>query len=182
MKKLIATFAIFAVHVSAVLAADQQPLETPVRNNGEKDQLGILTPPPSAAPRINGAKVFGVRPGHPILWRLPVTGERPVRLSATGLPDGATFNAERGILGGSVAKLSLGDSVDLSGVTLRAADDDAEAVARGRFCTVLDVPEFCEIRGLPVVTSNYKLRVVQTADGGQALQAKVRNGFVLIVH
>ena len=73
------------------------------RQNNE-GQLGILTPPPSAAPRINGAKVFGVRPGHPILWRLPVTGERPVRLSATGLPDGATFNAERGILGGSVAK------------------------------------------------------------------------------
>ena len=60
------------------------------------EQLGILTPPPSAAPRINGAKVFGVRPGHPILWRLPVTGERPVRLSATGLPDGATSRIPSG--------------------------------------------------------------------------------------
>ena len=89
---------------------------------------------------------------------------------------------EFGTAGGSVAKLSLGDTVDLSGVTLRAADDEAEAVARGGFCTVLTVPEFCEIRGLPVVTSNYKLRVVQTVDGGQSLQTKVCNGLVLIVH
>ena len=89
---------------------------------------------------------------------------------------------EFGAVGGSAAKLSLGDTVDLSGVTLRAADAEAEAVARGGFCTVLTVPEFCEIRGLPVVTANYKLRVVQTVDGGQSLQTKVRNGLVLIVH
>ena len=88
---------------------------------------------------------------------------------------------EFGAVGGSAAKLVLGDSVDLSGVALRAADADAEAIARSGFCTVLTVPEFCEIRNLPEVTSNYKLRVVQTPDGGQALQAKVRNGFTLIV-
>lgn len=88
---------------------------------------------------------------------------------------------EFGAVGGSVAKLLLGDSVDLSGVALRAADADAEAIARSGFCTVLTVPEFCEIRNLPEVTSNYKLRVVQTPDGGQALQAKVLKGFSLIV-
>ena len=47
------------------------------------EQLGILTPPPPASPRINGARVFGVRPGRPILWRLPVTGARPIVASAT---------------------------------------------------------------------------------------------------
>lgn len=69
-----------------------------------RDQLGILTPPVAPAPRINGAKVYGVRPGRPIVWRLPVSGERPMTIAAEGLPEGATFNAATGVLGGRVAK------------------------------------------------------------------------------
>ena len=68
------------------------------------EQLGILTPKAQASPRINGARIFGVRPGHEIIWRLPVSGERPLELSASGLPEGATFDSAKGILGGSVAK------------------------------------------------------------------------------
>ena len=68
-----------------------------------REQLGILTPPPPASPRINGAKVFGVRPGRPILWRLPVTGERPMTLKAENLPAGAVFDEATGILGGAVS-------------------------------------------------------------------------------
>jgi len=44
-------------------------------------QLGILTPKAGAAPRINGARVFGVRPGHPVLFRVPVTGEAPLSVA-----------------------------------------------------------------------------------------------------
>ncbi|MCR5750984.1 MAG: NPCBM/NEW2 domain-containing protein [Kiritimatiellae bacterium] len=43
-------------------------------------QLGILTPPESAKPRINGPVVYGVRPGHPIIYRVPVTGQRPMKV------------------------------------------------------------------------------------------------------
>ena len=68
-----------------------------------REQLGILTPPPPASPRINGAKVFGVRPGHPIVWRLPVTGERPMTLKAENLPAGAAFDEATGILSGAVS-------------------------------------------------------------------------------
>ena len=68
------------------------------------EQLGILTPPEPAEPRINGAKVFGVRPGHPIIWRLPVSGARPLTLAAQDLPAGATFDARMGVLGGAVAE------------------------------------------------------------------------------
>ncbi|MBP5284563.1 MAG: NPCBM/NEW2 domain-containing protein [Kiritimatiellae bacterium] len=68
------------------------------------EQLGILTPPESAEPRINGARIFGVRPGHPVIWRLPATGARPMKFSASGLPEGVRFDAETGILSGSVAK------------------------------------------------------------------------------
>ena len=52
-----------------------------VRNHSP--QLGILTPPESPAPRINGPVVYGVRPGHPIIYRVPVTGERPMKISLT---------------------------------------------------------------------------------------------------
>jgi alpha-galactosidase len=48
----------------------------------------ILTPPAPATPRINGADVFGVRPGSPILFTIPATGDRPMEFSIEGIPDG----------------------------------------------------------------------------------------------
>lgn len=54
-----------------------------VRNNSR--QLGILTPPPARQPRVNGARVYGVRPGRPILFRVPATGEMPLKVEVLGL-------------------------------------------------------------------------------------------------
>ena len=48
----------------------------------------ILTPQPSAEPRINSAKVFGVRPGSPFQYLVAATGDRPMTFSAKGLPTG----------------------------------------------------------------------------------------------
>ena len=73
-----------------------------VRNHSR--QLGILTPREAPAPRINGARVFGVRPGHPILFRVPVTGAQPMSVAVTGLPEGAAFDPATRILSGRVAK------------------------------------------------------------------------------
>ena len=42
------------------------------------DEPEILTPPPAPTPRINGAKIFGVRPGHPLLYTIAATGQRPM--------------------------------------------------------------------------------------------------------
>lgn len=56
------------------------------------------------APKICGAKVFGVRPGHPILYTIATTGARPMKFAVEGLPDGVTLDAEHGFLRGSVAK------------------------------------------------------------------------------
>ena len=67
-------------------------------------QLGILTPKSGPAPRINGPSVFGVRPGRPVLYRLPVTGDRPMELSAGNLPPGLRFDPETQVLSGSVAE------------------------------------------------------------------------------
>jgi alpha-galactosidase len=62
----------------------------------------ILTPPPSPAPRINGAKVFGARPGSPFLFRVAASGEKPLAFSASGLPEGLQINKTNGCITGSV--------------------------------------------------------------------------------
>ena len=62
----------------------------------------ILTPPEPATPRINGPKVFGVRPGSPFLYTIPVSGQRPVAYSADNLPEGLTLNADNGRISGEL--------------------------------------------------------------------------------
>lgn len=62
----------------------------------------ILTPKPGPQPKINGPQVCGARPGRPFLYRIPCTGERPVRFSAAGLPRELKLDAETGIISGAV--------------------------------------------------------------------------------
>ena len=63
-------------------------------------QLGVLTPAERPEPRINGADIWGVRPGHPVIFRVATSGERPMRFTATGLPEGVTLDG-RGVLRGT---------------------------------------------------------------------------------
>ena len=64
----------------------------------------ILTPLPPAAPRINGAKSFGVRPDAPFLFKIPATGERPLFYSVKNLPSGLVVDANTGIITGALSK------------------------------------------------------------------------------
>jgi alpha-galactosidase len=64
----------------------------------------ILTPKPPATPRINGAKVFGVRPGHPFLFTIAATGDRPMTFSADGLPAGLILDSKTGRITGTLDK------------------------------------------------------------------------------
>ena len=64
----------------------------------------ILTPKPGPAPRINGPKVYGVRPGSPFLYRIPCTGERPLLFRAGDLPEGLTLDSQSGIITGKITK------------------------------------------------------------------------------
>ena len=64
----------------------------------------ILTPDAPLSPRYNGPLVFGVRPGSPVIFRFPFSGERPMRFSVEGLPEGASIDREKGILGGKVER------------------------------------------------------------------------------
>lgn len=67
-----------------------------------------------AAPRFVGAEAYGVRPGHELIWRVPVHGA--TRVEALALPKGISFDAARRTLRGRIA--TPGDYT----VTLRASD------------------------------------------------------------
>lgn len=62
----------------------------------------ILTPPVALTPRINGAKVYGSRPGHPFLFRIAASGKKPMTFAATNLPNGLTLDPKTGIISGAL--------------------------------------------------------------------------------
>ena len=82
----------FAVSGAAPVALDV-PVEPRV----------VLTPKPGPAPRINGPVLTGVTPGHEVLYKIPVTGTRPITYGARGLPNGLTLDASTGIVHGVIA-------------------------------------------------------------------------------
>lgn len=51
--------------------------------------------PFSGAPVITAPSVYGAAPGKPFLWRIPVLGERPIRISVDGLPEGLVLVENR---------------------------------------------------------------------------------------
>ncbi len=62
----------------------------------------ILTPADKPNPKINSAKIIGVRPGNPFLYTIAATGVRPMQFSANNLPKGLTLSAKTGIITGIV--------------------------------------------------------------------------------
>ncbi|MCK9399111.1 MAG: NPCBM/NEW2 domain-containing protein [Bacteroidales bacterium] len=70
------------------------PLEPPVQ------KPYILTPPVSAQLRINGPSVFGATPGRPFLYKIPVTGRKPVVYSVDSLPAALQLDTKTGLITG----------------------------------------------------------------------------------
>jgi alpha-galactosidase len=77
----------------------------------------LLTPPPADTPHLNGPKIYGVRPGHPFLYRIPCTGVRPMRFSADHLPGTLKLDRRSGIITGSAPQ-----QAGAFAVTLRASN------------------------------------------------------------
>jgi alpha-galactosidase len=92
MKRILLTVLFFATLLSF---ADAQP------SNSPPEPKIILTPKPGPAPRLNGPRVYGCRPGHPFLYRIPCQGERPMKFSATGLPASLQLDSNTGIVTGA---------------------------------------------------------------------------------
>ncbi|HEX4031020.1 MAG TPA: putative Ig domain-containing protein [Terracidiphilus sp.] len=85
---LVSLFAVLLPWLASTVSAGQTPAE-------------IRTPKPSKAPRINGPKIYGARPGHPFLYRIPCTGNRPMRFSVSGLPSSLHLDPASGIITGA---------------------------------------------------------------------------------
>lgn len=64
----------------------------------------ILTPKAPKTPVINGAAVYGVRPGHEMIYRVAATGDQPMTFKAKGLPAGFNLNPKTGVISGKVSK------------------------------------------------------------------------------
>ena len=79
-----------------------------------KDIHYILTPLESPKPRINVAKIFGVRPGHPFMFTIAASGKRPMTFTAENLPQGLSLDPKTGIITGVLK--AKGESI----VTLKA--------------------------------------------------------------
>lgn len=72
-----------------------------------------LTPPIDSAPSINGASVYGVTPGAPLLYTIAASGDRPMTFYAKGLPKGVKLDPKTGIITGKISargtyKVSIG--------------------------------------------------------------------------
>ena len=65
-------------------------------------RIAKLTPF-EGAPKINLARIIGASNGKPILFRIPVTGKRPIEYGAYNLPKGVTL--EGNILNGIVDEI-----------------------------------------------------------------------------
>lgn len=65
----------------------------------------LLTPPSSPRPCINGARIFGVGPGSPLLYTIAATGDRPMTFGVTNLPAGLQLDSQTGQITGSLSKV-----------------------------------------------------------------------------
>ncbi len=109
----------FALLSTVALAADPAPVPEVVR-----------TPHAPATPRINGARVYGARPDHPFFYHLPVTGERPVTVAATGLPAGLTLDPQTGNITGTTTERGA-HPVEFTATNARGVDKATISVVIG---------------------------------------------------
>ncbi|AQT69427.1 Alpha-galactosidase A precursor [Anaerohalosphaera lusitana] len=91
-------------HADWAMAKIEYSGSTPKTIEMPKPEPYILTPEPGPEPRITGPKVFGVRPGSPILFTVTATGDRPIKFKAYELPDGVSLDPDTGQMRGELDK------------------------------------------------------------------------------
>jgi len=69
-----------------------------------QQESDLRTPQPPATPQLHGPKIYGARPGHPFVYRIPCTGKRPLEFSANSLPASLKLDRHSGIITGNAPK------------------------------------------------------------------------------
>ncbi len=87
---------------NANLSDKNSKKETKKIDCGSSNEYETYTPAPKPQPRINGPLVYGCRPGHLFLYRIPCQGERPIQFSVKGLPSELKIDSSTGIITGTV--------------------------------------------------------------------------------
>ena len=67
-------------------------------------EIAAYRPSREGSPYFTCPSVWGVSPGKPILFRIPLLGQRPLKLTASGLPEGVELEEDTGILSGACAE------------------------------------------------------------------------------
>lgn len=104
----------FAVILCLSICNVGKAVTTAAPSDAATRSAAIRTPLPTALPRINGARVYGTRPGRPFHFQVPVSGERPMKFDASGLPQGLSINASSGLITGTTPNRKATHSVKLS--------------------------------------------------------------------
>jgi len=94
------------------------------KSNNNAYNAEILTPKPAPEPRINGAKIFGVRPGSPFLFTIPATGQRPMKYEVINIPEGLVCDEKTGQITGVIE--SAGEYYTTFRVTNGLGNDERE--------------------------------------------------------
>jgi len=76
----------------AVLLIKKDASEIPVSVPRKTAPSEILTPKPSGVPRINAPGILGAGPNREFNYIIPIAGDRPLKVSVTGLPEGIVLN------------------------------------------------------------------------------------------
>jgi len=82
---------------------DYKGKKTPYIYYDSVEKPYCLTPKASGIPVINSAKAYGARPRNPIIYRLAVSGQRPMIIKANNLPKGLILDTISGVLSGNIA-------------------------------------------------------------------------------
>lgn len=89
----------------AMIELADSPRQRPEAYTPPPEVPPVIAPPStSPKPAIHGARVTGATPGRPFLFRVPATGEPPLRFTARGLPAGLTIDTSTGIISGKMGE------------------------------------------------------------------------------
>jgi alpha-galactosidase len=87
--------------LSLLLAAVVSALVLANTARAAQTTITISMAAPPAAPRIQPPFVLGATPAAPFLYTVPVTGQSPLTVTATGLPAGLTLGGSTGTISGT---------------------------------------------------------------------------------